>query len=183
MQALNHFFQAEDALLAGKHILQCDAAFVHLCLAHERHEGHLLRIGIGHLLLHLHTVGVNLCGNAGTAAGGGQFEAVGRLALAKVDEEQAGGAGSVFGIEFELVEHVINAVGTEGDAHTAEAGQAEDAGKVVVASAAGDGADLHIKGFHLEDAAGVVVKTARQRKVELDGVAQVGEGLYELIEK
>ncbi|CDF21123.1 unknown [Prevotella sp. CAG:617] len=129
-------------------------------------------VGVAHLFFHLYGVGVDLGADAGAAGLCGQLEAVGSFGSAEVDEEQLGARLCLLGVEVELVEHVVDAVGAERDAYAAQAGQTEDARQVVVASAAGDGADLHVEGFHLEDAAGIVVQSASQGEVELDGIVQ-----------
>ena len=136
----------------------------------------MLRVGIGHLLLHLHRVGVNLGGNALFAGCGGIFEAAGRFTLAEIDEEQAHAAGSVGRIKVEAIEHIVDAVCAEGDAHAAKARHAEDAREVVVAAAARDAADGVVEGFHLENATRVVVQAAGEREVELNLVAQRAGG-------
>ena len=82
------FLDGEALLLAGLHVLQGHAALGHLGLTHERHVGDVVGVGVGHLLLHLHRIGVDLRGDAGTARGGGEAQAVCRLPLSEVDEEQ-----------------------------------------------------------------------------------------------
>ena len=161
-------------LLAGFHVLQRHAALADLVVAGQRYVGYLLGVGIRHLLLHLGAVGIKLGGYAVGAYLINYRQTVGCLALAEVDEQQACTADAVLRIEVQLVEHVVDAVGTEGDAYARQSWHAEDARQVVVASTARDGAYLHVEGLDLEDGAGVVVQSAGQREVELQLVAQEG---------
>ena len=168
---------SELRLLAGGHILERDEALLQLVLADEGDEGDVARIGVGHLLLHLGGIGIDLGGNAGGTSGARQFKAASGFGGAEVDEEQFDARIGVGRVELELVEHVVDAVGTEGDAHTGKTGKTEDAGKVVVTTTAGDAADLDIEGFDFEDAAGVVVEAAGEGEVEFESVAEaVAEG-------
>ena len=108
---------------------------------------------------------------AGTGAAR-QFEAASGFGGAEVNEEQFDARVGVGRIELKLVEYVVDAVGTEGDAHTGKTGKTEDAGKVVVTTTAGDAADLDIEGFDFEDATGVVVEAAGEGEVEFESVAE-----------
>ena len=130
-------------------------------------------IGIGHLLLHLHRIGIHLRGNARTARGGGQAQAMGGLSLSEVDEQQLCAGLSGGRIKVELGQHVVDAVGTERDAHAAESRHTEDARQVIVAATARDGTDLHVECLHLKDAPRVIVQAAGQRQVKFNGVPQV----------
>ena len=168
---------SELRLLAGGHIFERDEALLQLVLANEGDEGDVARVGVGHLLLHLGGIGIDLGGNAGGTGAPRQFEAASGFGGAEVDEEQFDARIGVGRIELKLVEYVVDAVGTEGDAHTGKTGKTENAGEVVVASAAGDAADLDIEGFDFEDAAGVVVEAASEGEIEVDGVVEaVAEG-------
>ena len=168
---------SELRLLAGGHILERDEALLQLVLANEGNEGDVARVGVGHLLLHLGGIGIDLGGNAGGTGAARQFEAASGFGGAEVDEEQFDARISVGRVELKLVEHIVDAVSTEGDAHTGKTGKTEDAGKVVVTTTAGDAADLDIEGFDFEDAAGVVVEAAGEGEIEVDGVVEaVAEG-------
>ena len=74
-------------LFAGSHVLESELAFSYLRLTSKSNKWHLLGIGISHLLLHLHAVGVNLRGDAGEAGLCGEAQAVGRFSGAEVDEK------------------------------------------------------------------------------------------------
>ena len=78
---------SELRLLAGGHILERDEALLQLVLADESDEGDVARVGIGHLLLHLGGIGIDLGGNAGGTGVARQFEAASGFGGAKVDEE------------------------------------------------------------------------------------------------
>ena len=92
------------------------------------------------------------------------------LCLTEIDEEELHARFGVGRVECQLFEDVVDAVGSETDAHAAESGHAEDTCQVVVASASADAAHFGIEGLHFHDASGVVVQTACQCKVEFDGV-------------
>ena len=74
----------------------------------------------------------------------------------------------VGGVEVELIEHVEDAVGAERDAHSRHSGESEHTGEVVVATATGDAAYLHIVGFNFDDCTGVVVETASEAHIEIE---------------
>ena len=169
---LEQLLGGELRLLAGGHVLERDEALLQLVLADEGDEGDVARVGVGHLLLHFGGIGIDLGGNAGGTGGASQFKAASGFGGAEIDEEQFDARIGVGRIELELVEHVVDAVGTEGDAHTGKTGETEDAGKVVVTTTAGDAADLDIEGFDFEDAAGVVVEAAGEGEIEFERVAE-----------
>ena len=139
----------------------------------------MLYIGILHLLLHLGRVGINLGADACLACLGNDGQGVFHLGLAEVNEEQLCGGAHLLGIEVQLVEHVVDTVGTETDAHTTQARHAEDACKVVIAAATCDAAYLHIQSLHLEDAARVVVQATCQGEVQFDGVVKRADVLQD----
>ena len=131
---MDHFLGCDKFLLTCSHILDGHFALCDLVVPGKRHECDSLCVGIAHLLLHLGLVGVDLRADARPACGCGQRETVGRLLLTEVDKEQLGGCRSLLWIEIESVEHIVDAVGTEADAHAGEARHAEDAREVVVAA-------------------------------------------------
>ena len=71
--------------------------------------------------------------------------------------------------EVQFGQHIVDAIRAEGDADAGDVRQAEDARQVVVATATGDGTDLCVQGFNFEDGTGVVVQTASQTKVQVNG--------------
>lgn len=112
------FLNSNKLLLSCQHILQGQFAFRHLVLTSQGDERNLLGIGIRHLFLHLRTVGIDLRADAslsGLRYGG---QAIGRLLLTEVDEEQLCAYHRILGIAVEGVEHVEDTVYAEGDANT-----------------------------------------------------------------
>ena len=79
----------------------------------------------------------------------------------KIDEEEVHACDRSGRVEFELVEHVVDAISTKGDAHARESRKSKDAGEIVVASTARDGTN-----FDIEDATRVVVQTTCKCEVE-----------------
>ena len=146
------------ALLARNHILYGELAALHLALAHHHYVGDGVVVGKGHLLLHLHAIGVELGSDACSAELGHEGKAVGGLGSAEVDKHHLCAACCTLGIEVELVEHVVDAVGTEGDAYARHAGHAEDTRQVIVTATTRDTAYLHVECLDLEDGTGVVVE-------------------------
>ncbi len=159
-------------MLAGAHIAQGDDAGSQFVAADECHVGHGGCIGPCHLFLHLSGVGVYLHGNALAAQGGGQAQGGSHFGGSEVGKHHLCAAVGAFGEEVERGHDIVDAVGAEADAHAAEAGSAEDAREVVVASAAGDAAYGCVQGLDFDDGAGVIVETACQRDIQIKSGTQ-----------
>ena len=91
------------------------------------------------------------------------------LLLAEVYEEYLGREVNLFGEEVQSRHYVVYAVGAERYTHTRGVGHAEYPCQVVVTAAAADRTDGIIHGLDLEYRTRIVVQTACQREVELDG--------------
>ena len=145
-------------LFAGSHVLESELAFSYLRFTSKSNKRHLLGIGISHLLLHLHTVGEDFCADACSTTLAKDRQAICRLLIAKVDEEQLRAIHSLLGIKVETIEHIIDAVGSERDANSRETWQSEDASKVVVASATSYRTNGIVESLNLENGTSVVIQ-------------------------
>ena len=159
-------------MFAGLHILQRQFAFADLVLTSQRHKGNLLSIGVRHLLFHLGGFREYLSTDAISANLINNRQTINRLLFTKVDEQHLRGADAVFGIEVELVEHIVDTVSTKGDTNARQSRHTEDTRQVVITATAGDAAYLNVKGLHLEDGSRVVVQTTGQREVKLEFIAK-----------
>ena len=72
-----------------------------------------------------------------------------------------------------MIQHIVDAVGTERKAHTRHARQSENTRQIVVTSAARYAAHLHAYGFHFQYRTGVVVQPASQRQIEFNTILQL----------
>ena len=112
------FLNRHCALLTADHVLHRELAALHLALTYHHDIGDGVVVGKGHLPLHLYAVGVELGSDACSTELGYERQAVGGLGSTEVDKHHLCASGCALGIEVELVEHIVDAVGTEGDAHT-----------------------------------------------------------------
>ena len=92
--------------------------------------------------------------------------------LTEIDEEEVYTCCGGGRIEFKLIKHIVDAVGTKRDAHARKSGKTEDAREVVVATTARDRTDFYVESFHLKDATGVVVQTTSKGEVEFEDILQ-----------
>ena len=90
----------------------------------------------------------------------------------EIDEEKVDTCCGGSRIEFELIEYIVDAVGTKRDAHARKSMKTEDAREVVVATTARDRTDFYVESFYLKDATGVVVQTAGKGEVEFEDIFQ-----------
>ena len=159
-------------LLTCCHVLEGELVLGNLVVASEHNEGNGLGVGVAHLLLHLCLVGEHFCADACGTAGTHNRKTIGRLLVAKVDEQQLGAVDSLLGIEVKTVEHVVDAVSTKRDAYAAQARHAEDSCEVVITSATRNAANGIVESFNLEDGTGIIVETAGESEVELNLVVE-----------
>ena len=75
-------------------------------------------------------------------------------------------------IEVEGIEHIVDTVGTETDAHTTDARHTEDASEIVVTTTTRDTAHGGVECLHLEDGTCVVIESTGKSEVELYLVLQ-----------
>ena len=81
-----------------------------------------------HLLLHLCCIGIYFGADSGSTQTGQDGQAIFRFLFAKIDEEDLCGSCNGLGIEFQLVQDIVNSVRSEADTHAAYSGHTEDAG-------------------------------------------------------
>ena len=91
----------------------------------------------------------------------------GSLNFTKVHEQELSLCCNGLRVKFKLIEHIVDAVGSEWDTHTRKARHSEDACQVVVTSATRYTANLYIESFHLEDATCIIIETTSQGEIEV----------------
>ena len=96
-------------------MLKSDFPLGNLVFAHYCHVGDVFGVGKTNLLFHLGTVGINLGRDARLTKLLYQRKAMSAFAIAEIAEHHFCGGDCVGGIEIQCVEHIENAVGTEGD--------------------------------------------------------------------
>ena len=163
------------------HPLHSEGLVCHFLFSCDDHNGDVPLVGIFHLFLNLGCIRVNLSVDAVFANLVQIFQTITLFVFAEVEEDDLGAFRHGLGEEFQTLQNVIDAVGTETDAYPGYIGESEDTGEVVVTSSAGDATYREVLGFHLEDGPRVIVETTCQSKVEFGFNAQVH--VVDVIEK
>ncbi len=146
-------------LLAGLHILHGAHTLGDFVLAQQHGKGNLQLVGIGHLLLELLLLAVELHPQAGAAQGLSQSDGGGGI-CGHGQHQGIGRSAGQGGIQQTLLVQDVEQTGqADGDAHTGQGLVDVVARQIVIAAAGADGADLGViqqGGF--VNGAGVVVQ-------------------------
>lgn len=176
LHSLNKLVCCDKLLFACGHVLESELVVGNLRLASKHNEGDVLRVGISHLLLHLRAVRIDFGTNAFLTTLSEHRQAIVSLSFAEVDEEYLSAACGPLGIEIKAAKHVVDAVCTERDTHSAKSRHSEDASKIVIASTTSNRTDGIVECLNLKDGSRVIVKATSEGKVQLESIADAALG-------
>lgn len=153
-------------------MVQHSFSLIHFILTYDSNERNVLNICITHLFLHFRSVGEYLGTNTGCAGLRQNTHRKSSFFLTEVNKQKLSAINGLLRIQFQLVEHIENTVGTKRNTYARYPCHTEYTSQVIVTTSTGDTANLHIKRLHLKNSTCIVIQSTCQCQVKLYFVFQ-----------